>query len=118
MFVFVHSSCAFGLHYSFQNKKIKDASRWSSFDVQIWLAQSGFAAYVGVFRDNDVNGKLLLKLDAGTLRDDFGINVPEDRERLLTAVSDDTARNRLTNNCDQDNIAAKGASSFQCGRLE
>jgi len=40
-----------------------DASKWEPKDVSKWLESRGLSAHVKVFKDNDVNGNLLLRLD-------------------------------------------------------
>jgi hypothetical protein len=40
-----------------------DASKWSTAEVGKWLESRGLREHVNTFKDNDVNGNLLLRLD-------------------------------------------------------
>jgi hypothetical protein len=44
-----------------------DVSKWDVMDVGKWLESRGLAEQLKVFKDNDVNGNLLLRLDKDTL---------------------------------------------------
>jgi hypothetical protein len=44
-----------------------DVSKWDVLDVGKWLESRGLTEQVNVFKDNDVNGNLLLRLDKNTL---------------------------------------------------
>ncbi|XP_017100219.2 NAD(+) hydrolase sarm1 isoform X2 [Drosophila bipectinata] len=46
---------------------------WSVEDVQEWVKQIGFNDYIEQFKESQVDGDLLLKLNQDNLRDDIGI---------------------------------------------
>ncbi|XP_060659532.1 NAD(+) hydrolase sarm1 isoform X7 [Drosophila nasuta] len=47
---------------------------WSVEDVQEWVKQIGFDKYLSLFKESQVDGDLLLKLNQENLRDDIGIS--------------------------------------------
>lgn len=47
---------------------------WSVEDVQEWVKQIGFNDYIDQFKESQVDGDLLLKLNQDNLRDDIGIS--------------------------------------------
>eukprot|EP00035_Acanthoeca_spectabilis_P025179 m.457225 g.457225 ORF g.457225 m.457225 type:complete len:1023 (+) comp21213_c0_seq1:57-3125(+) len=60
--------------------------QWSVDDVVVWLTSIGFEA--DVFRENYVDGKLLIELDDEILRDDLKMTSKLQRKRLLLAVGE------------------------------
>lgn len=59
----------------------------ASLDIDTWLQQLGLAQYGPVFRDNDVDLHLLLRLSDADLRD-IGVASLGHRRRLLSAVAE------------------------------
>jgi len=51
----------------------KYTSDWTLADVQQWLKDSGFAEYKKDFKENAIDGKMLLSLDEKTLQEDLKV---------------------------------------------
>jgi len=51
----------------------KYASDWTIADIQKWLKDSGFAEYKDAFKENAIDGKMLLSLDEKTLSEDLKV---------------------------------------------
>jgi hypothetical protein len=56
-----------------------DVTKWRVSEVLQWLESRGLGQFKGQFRDNDVTGKVLLKLSSATLTDELGVSSPSDR---------------------------------------
>lgn len=67
------------------NKPVK---QWTVQDVGVWLEQVGFGALKNRFADEEVDGEVLLTLTLAELKDDFGMELLEERKKLFHRISD------------------------------
>ena len=56
-------------------------------DVGVWLQSLGLGQYEAGFRDNDIDGAVLLKLTVDDLKD-LGVDVVGHRRKILSAIEE------------------------------
>ncbi|XP_005402811.1 PREDICTED: sterile alpha and TIR motif-containing protein 1 [Chinchilla lanigera] len=77
---------------------------WKEAEVQTWLQQIGFSQYRDSFREQQVDGDLLLRLTEEELRTDLGMKSGITRKRFFRELTElKTFANYAT--CDRSNLA-------------
>ncbi|XP_051014015.1 NAD(+) hydrolase SARM1 [Acomys russatus] len=77
---------------------------WKEAEVQTWLQQIGFSQYCENFRDQQVDGDLLLRLTEEELRTDLGMKSSITRKRFFRELTElKTFASYAT--CDRSNLA-------------
>ncbi|XP_005077064.1 NAD(+) hydrolase SARM1 [Mesocricetus auratus] len=77
---------------------------WKEAEVQTWLQQIGFSQYCENFRDQQVDGDLLLRLTEEELQTDLGMKSSITRKRFFRELTElKTFANYAT--CDRSNLA-------------
>ncbi|XP_038614876.1 NAD(+) hydrolase SARM1 [Tachyglossus aculeatus] len=77
---------------------------WKEAEVRTWLQQIGFSQFCERFRDQQVDGDLLLRLTEEELRDDLGMTSGITRKRFFRELTElKTFANYAT--CDRSNLA-------------
>ena len=65
-------------------------------DIADWLQELGLQQYVAAFRDNDIDGHVLLSLTADDLSE-IGVSSVGHRRRILQAIADLQATSPVRN---------------------
>ena len=65
-----------------------DVSKWKVDNVIKWLGENGFASIIPIFKENEIDGEILLELSDDQLETKLGIKSFGTRKKLIKAISE------------------------------
>eukprot|EP01130_Rhizamoeba_saxonica_P005192 TRINITY_DN2079_c0_g1_i1.p1 TRINITY_DN2079_c0_g1~~TRINITY_DN2079_c0_g1_i1.p1 ORF type:complete len:629 (-),score=115.50 TRINITY_DN2079_c0_g1_i1:72-1925(-) len=74
---------------------------WTTNEVNLWLNINGFQEYANSFRENDIDGRILLKLDEENLKSELGVQSFGHRARIVRSVLEYVEKNK---ECEMRNV--------------